>query len=111
MIGQILPRGSSVRGLLYYLFTEGQAGEKGLEAEHTDPRVIASWDGQPDRLQPPVCGGRRDFADVVSRLSEPLALLGMSKAELKAVKPVYHLTIAAAKDRSTGRLITKSSVA
>lgn len=107
MIGQILPRGSSVRGLLYYLFTEGLAGEKGLEAAHTDPRVIASWDGQPDRLQPPVCGGRRDFTDVVSRLSEPLGLLGMSKAELKAIKPVYHLTIAAAKDAGTGALVDR----
>jgi hypothetical protein len=107
VIGQILPRGSSVRGLLYYLFTEGLAGEKGLEATHTDPRVIASWDGQPDRLQPPVCGGRRDFTDVVSRLSEPLGLLGMSKAELKAIKPVYHLTIAAAKDARTGALVDR----
>ena len=107
MIGQILPRGSSLRGLLYYLFTEGQAGEKGLEAAHADPRVIASWDGQPDRLQPPVCGGRRDFTEVVSRLSEPLALLGMNKTDLKAIKPVYHLTIAATKDADTGALVDR----
>jgi hypothetical protein len=45
VIGQVLPRGSSVRGLLYYLFTEGLAGEKGLESAHTQPRVIAGWDG------------------------------------------------------------------
>jgi hypothetical protein len=107
VIGQILPRGSSVRGLLYYLFTEGRAGEKGLEAEHRDPRVIASWDGQPAGLQPPLCGGRRDFTDIVNRLNEPLGLLGFSKAELKAVKPVYHLTIAAAKDPSTGQLVDR----
>jgi hypothetical protein len=105
VIGQILPRGTSIRGLLYYLFTEGQAGEKGLESEHRDPRVIASWDGRPETLQVPLCDGRRDFTDVVSRLNEPLALLGFSKDELKTVKPVYHLTIAAAKDRNTGALV------
>lgn len=105
MIGQILPRGTSVRGLLYYLFSEGRAGEKGLESEHRDPRVIACWDGQPDALQPPLCGGKRDFGDVVSRLNEPLALLGFSKDELKTVKPVYHLTIAAAKDPNTAALV------
>jgi hypothetical protein len=107
VIGQILPRGNSVRGLLYYLFTEGRAGEKGLESEHRDARVIASWDGHPAELQPPVCSGRRDFSELVSRLSEPLALLGFTPAELKKCKPVYHLTIAAAKDRSTGRLIDR----
>jgi hypothetical protein len=105
VIGQILPRGTSVRGLLYYLFTEGQGGEKGLESEHRDPRVIASWDGRPQALQPPVCGGQRDFTNLVSRLNEPLALLGFSRAELKTVKPVYHLAIAAAKDPATGALV------
>jgi len=39
VIGQILPRGQSVRGLLYYLFAEGLAGEKGLESDHVNPRV------------------------------------------------------------------------
>jgi hypothetical protein len=107
VIGQILPRGTSVRGLLYYLFTEGRAGEKGLESEHRDPRVIASWDGRPQALQVPVCGGRRDFGELVSRLNEPLALLGFSKEEVKAVKPVYHLTVAAAKDPGTGELVDR----
>jgi hypothetical protein len=94
-----------VRGLLYYLFTEGLAGEKGLESAHADPRVIASWDGQPENHQPPVCSGKpRDFTRVVNRLSEPFALKQFSKAELKKVKPVYHLTIAASKDPATGEL-------
>jgi hypothetical protein len=105
MIGQVLPRGASVRGLLYYLFTEGLAGEKGLESAHADPRVIASWDGQPELHQPPVCSGKaRDFTQVVSRLSEPFALKQFSKAELRKFKPVYHLTIAASKDPATGAL-------
>jgi hypothetical protein len=59
VIGQVLKRGGSVRGLLYYLFTEGQAGEKGLESAHTDARVIAGWDSADSlaSLQPPVCAG------------------------------------------------------
>jgi hypothetical protein len=36
-----------VRGLLYYLFTEGLAGEKGLESDHLDARIVACWDGHP----------------------------------------------------------------
>lgn len=106
VIGQILPRGTSVRGLLYYLFTEGLAGEKGLDSEHSDPRVIASWDGQPKVLQPPVCAGAgRDFTSLVGRLNEPVALLDFSKDRLKKIKPVFHLTIAAAKDPANGELI------
>ncbi|CAB4896456.1 MAG: hypothetical protein F2825_00225 [Actinobacteria bacterium] len=107
MIGQVLPRGSSVRGLLYYLFTEGQAGEKGLESAHSDPRVIASWDGAPQQLQPPVCGGKRDFAALTGRLTEPLLALEMTAAELKKAKPVFHLTVAAAKDPDTGDLVDR----
>jgi hypothetical protein len=107
VIGQVLPRGSSVRGLLYYLFTEGQAGEKGLESAHTDPRVIASWDGAAQQLQPPVCGGKRDFAVLTSRLTEPLLALDMTAAERKKAKPVFHLTVAAAKDPDTGELVDR----
>jgi hypothetical protein len=106
VIGQILPRGASTRGLLYYLFTEGLAGEKGLESAHSDPRIIASWDGQPQLLQPPVCAGSgRDFTSLVSRLNEPVALLGFSKDRIKQIKPVFHLTIAAAKDSTSGELV------
>ena len=93
---------------MYYLFTEGLAGEKGLESAHSDPRVIASWDGLPQPLQPSVCdGGRRDFTELVSSLNEPVVALGFSKAEVKTVKPVYHLTIAAAKDPDTGALVDR----
>ena len=95
-----------MRGLLYYLFTEGVAGEKGLESEHSDPRIIASWDGQPEVLQPPVCAGAgRDFTSLVARLNEPVVLLDFSKDRLKKIKPVFHLTIAAAKDPVNGDLI------
>jgi len=103
VIGQVLPRGSGVRGLLYYLFTEGLAGEKGLESDHVDARIVACWDGHPQDLQPPVGPtGHRDFTELAGRLDEPVAALGYSKQELRTIKPVYHLTVAAAKDPETG---------
>ncbi len=109
MIGQILPRGSGVRGLLYYLFTEGLAGEKGLESDHLDARIVACWDGHPQDLQPPVGPtGHRDFAELAGRLDEPVAALGYSREELRTIKPVYHLTIAAAKDSGTGAPVDRT---
>ena len=103
MIGQILPRGSGVRGLLYYLFTEGLAGDKGLESDHTDARIVACWDGHSQNLQPPVGPtGNRDFTELAGRLEEPVAALGYSREELRTIKPVYHLAVAAAKDPETG---------
>ena len=110
VIGQVLPRGGSVRGLLYYLFTEGLAGEKGLESAHADARVIAGWDDTADLegLQPPVCeGGQRDFRGLVSRLNEPVLALELDRDQLKKYKPVYHLTVAAAKDPDTGQLVDR----
>ena len=109
MIGQILPRGVGVRGLLYYLFKEGLAGERGLESDHLDARIIASWDGRPEDLQPPAgTGGNRDFAALVSRLEEPVAALGYSREELRAIKPVYHLAVSAAKDAETGAPVDRT---
>lgn len=109
MIGQILPRGSGVRGLLYYLFTEGLAGEKGLESDHIDARIVACWDGHPQDLQPPVGPtGHRDFAELAGRLDEPVAALGYSREELRKIKPVYHLAIAAAKDSGTGAPVDRT---
>jgi len=103
VIGQVLARGFGVRGLLYYLFTEGLAGAKGLESDHTDARVIASWDGRPDSVQPGLgVSGKRDFTELADRLNEPVAALGYSRQELRTIKPVYHLAVAAAKDPETG---------
>jgi len=110
VIGQVLPRGGSVRGLLYYLFTEGLAGEKGLESAHTDARIIAGWDDTADLegLQPPVCdGGQRDFRGLVSRLNEPVLAVDLDRDQLKKYKPVYHLTVAAAKDPDTGQPVDR----
>lgn len=110
MIGQVLKRGRSVRGLLYYLFTEGQAGLKGLEAAHADARVIAGWDPADSltALQPPVCaGGRRDFAALASALNQPVVALGLDREQARKLKPVYHLAISAAKDPQTGQLVDR----
>jgi hypothetical protein len=110
VIGQVLKRGRSVRGLLYYLFTEGQAGEKGLDSAHTDARVIAGWDAADSlaSLQPPVCaGGRRDFQALASALNQPVVALGLAREELRKLKPVYHLAISAAKDPQTGQLVDR----
>ena len=99
----MLPRGIGVRGLLYYLFTEGLAGEKGLESDHTDARVVASWDARPEAMQPAVGpGGQRDFTELAGRLNEPVVALGFSKQELRKLKCVYHLAVACAKDPVTG---------
>jgi hypothetical protein len=109
VIGQILPRGSAVRGLLYYLFTEGLAGQKGLESDHLNARVVACWDGHPRDLQPPVGPtGARNFTELAGRLTEPVAALGYSRQELRTIKPVYHLAIAAAKDPETGAPVDRT---
>jgi hypothetical protein len=110
VIGQVLKRGGSVRGLLYYLFTEGRAGEKGLESAHADARVIAGWDSADSlaSLQPPVCaGGNRDFKALASALNQPVVALGLDREELSKIKPVYHLALSAAKDPQTGQLVDR----
>ena len=94
-----------MRGLIYYLFAEGLAGEKGLESDHVDPRVIAGWDPDDDLagLQPPVGpGGSRDFRSLVGQLNGPVLALGLEPAALRKLKPVFHLAIAAAKDGGSG---------
>jgi len=100
VIGKVCQRGSDVRRLLYYLFTEGLAGEKGLESEHRDVHLVAGWD-DPARLEPPRReDGRRELGRLAELLNAPLAL-----ADLPAnATPVYHLAISAAKDPVTGAL-------
>lgn len=39
MIEKVCRRGKDVRRLLYYLFTEGLAGERGLDSDHTDAHL------------------------------------------------------------------------
>ncbi len=96
MIGKVCKRGSDVRRLLGYLFREGLAGEHGLTASHTEPRLIAAWDGA-DGLEPPgTAGGGRDLRLLAAALNAPLLAAGVPREDWKKARPVYHLAIAAA---------------
>lgn len=96
MIGKVCKRGSDVRRLLGYLFREGLAGEHGLTASHTEPRLIAAWDGT-DGLEPPrTAGGGRDLRLLAAALNAPLLAAGLPREDWKEARPVYHLAIAAA---------------
>ncbi len=81
-----------------------------MDSDHTDARVIAGWDPADDLnvLQPPVrADGERDFRALASRLNQPVHALGLDPAEVKKLKPVYHLAISAAKDPQTGQLVDR----
>ena len=98
MIGKVCKRGSDVRRLLGYLFREGLAGERGLTASHTAPRLIAAWDGG-DGLEPPrATGGGRDLRLLAAALNAPLLASGLQREDWQAARPVYHLAIAAAEE-------------
>jgi hypothetical protein len=92
VIGKVCRRGADTRRLLVYLFTEGQAGERGLESEHRDARVIAGYD-LPSLLEPPRRStGRADVTRLAGLLDAPVRAGGVGKD----AKPVYHLAISAA---------------
>jgi hypothetical protein len=98
VIGKVCKRGSDVKRLLGYLFREGQAGERGLGAPHTAPRLIAAWDG-PDGLEPPTTEtGGRALGRLAETLNAPLLAAGLHRDQWKQARPVYHLAIAAAKE-------------
>ena len=92
MIGKVCRRGADTRRLLVYLFTEGQAGERGLESEHRGARVIAGYDA-PGLLEPQRrSNGRADVTRLAGLLDAPVRAGGVGKD----AKPVYHLAISAA---------------
>ena len=79
--------GSSPYGLVRYLFSAGRAND------HEDPHVIASWDGQPEALQPEFMSalGYHDVTGLSRLLSAPV------QASLQPpAKSVYHLIFRAA---------------
>ena len=92
VIGKVCRRGTDTRRLLVYLFTEGRAGERGLDSEHRDVRVIAGWDTL--SLLEPVRGeeGRAQVSRLAGLLDAPVRAGGVGKD----AKPVYHLAISAA---------------
>ena len=98
VIGKVCKRGADVRRLLGYLFREGLAGEHGLTAPHTAPRLIAAWDGVAGLEPPRTAGEGRDLARLAGALSAPLLAAGLDQQEWKDARPVYHLAISAAAD-------------
>lgn len=86
MIGKVL-RGKQVGGLLRYLFGPGKANE------HTDPHLVASWDGDPAGLEPRrhPDTGRPDTRRLADLLGQPLSAAVRPPAE-----PVWHCAVRAA---------------
>ena len=86
MIGKVCKRGGDVRRLLGYLFREGLAGEHGLTAPHTAPRLIAAWDGT-DGLEPPrTAGGGRDLRRLAAVLNAPLLAAGLDRKDWQGAR-------------------------
>lgn len=99
MIGKVCRRGTDTRRLLGYLFTEGQAGERGLDSEHADARVIAGYQ-PPGGLEPQrKVDGRADVSRLAALLDAPVRAGGVGRE----AKPTYHLAISAA---PTDRLLS-----
>ena len=99
MIGKVCRRGTDTRRLLGYLFTEGLAGERGLDSAHVDARVIAGYQ-PPDGLEPQrKADGREDVRRLAALLDAPVRAGWVGKD----AKATYHLAISAA---PTDRLLT-----
>jgi len=98
-------RGHDVARLLQYLFTEGPAGQHGLDSDHTDAHLLAGWD-DPALLQPSrTADGRPDVRRLAALLDAPLRAAGTTRpprgpragaGARPARGPVYHLAISAA---------------
>ncbi len=101
MIAKVCRRGQRVAGLLYYLFREGRAGERGLSADHSDPRLVAGWD-DPLVLAPQRnTRGQWGLAGLIGQLEQPLRFAGVPPE----ATAVYHLVLAAAKDPLTKAIV------
>jgi hypothetical protein len=87
VIGKV-GRGRDVAGLLRYLFGPGRANE------HTQPHLVASWDGAHRSLEPPhrrERRGRRDVSRLAGLLSQPV-VAGVRPPD----KVVWHCSVRAA---------------
>lgn len=93
MIGRVHPRGTRIGGLIRYLYGPGR------HEEHTNPRLVAAWQGSGDlhTLEPVTTpNGRRDFRTLVALLEDPLLAAHHAPA-----KPVWHLSLRTApRDRT-----------
>lgn len=82
MIGKVI-RGSDVGGLLRYLFGPGKA------SEHTDPHVVAAWDGDVSGHQPALTvSGRHDVRRLTDLLQQPVTL-----SARPVDRPVWHAAV------------------
>ena len=76
-------RGHNPYGLLRYLYGEGRRNE------HTEPHLIASWDGDPARLEPAAAeDGEASVAALARALAAPVAGCDRAPAQW-----VYHLVL------------------
>jgi hypothetical protein len=78
-------RGKRVGGLLRYLYGPGK------REEHTNPHLVAAWDGAGSlaALEPPAgMGGKRDFRKLIDLLEQPVRR-GFRQPDL----PVWHCSI------------------
>ena len=78
-------RGTRVGGLLRYLYAPGK------REEHTNPHLVAAWDGAGSlsTLEPPVgVGGKRDFRRLIDLLEQPVRR-GFRRPD----QPVWHCSI------------------
>ncbi|MBC7678916.1 MAG: relaxase/mobilization nuclease domain-containing protein, partial [Pseudorhodobacter sp.] len=99
MIGKVCRRGTDTRRLLGYLFTEGLAGERGLDSTHVNARVIAGYQ-PPGGLEPQRrVDGRADVSRLAALMDAPVRAGGVEKD----AKATYHLAISAA---PTDRVLT-----
>ena len=82
MIGRVF-RGCRAGGLLRYLYGPGRCNE------HTDPHLVASWDGQHCALEPILGpGGGHDVRRLTALLEQPLGY-----ADPAPERPVWHCAL------------------
>lgn len=97
-------RGWGIGGLIRYLMGPGRFNE------HTDPRVVASWDGAPAAHQPPVVEDQLDTTRLVEVMSQPAVAAGVALREPErdtAGKvprgPVWHCSL---RNHATDRVLS-----
>ena len=83
MISRVF-KGSSVYGLVKYLYGEGRRNE------HTAAHMVASWDGWPERMEPQLdaASGRHNVAPLARLLEQTVRGCDRAPAEF-----VYHLVL------------------
>ncbi|MEU8592287.1 relaxase/mobilization nuclease domain-containing protein [Streptomyces globisporus] len=83
MIPSVNPSGSDTRGLLYYLYDTGK------HEDHTDPHLVASFDGMsPDPGRPPDA----TLTDLTKLLDQPMMALAR---HARPAKHVWHTSVRA----------------